>query len=107
MKCPICHKQNATLDRTLGVLPCAVCTARRESLALPNRPVEMAGEDIKRQRKEYAKSIIQPFRDGKVSKEYIEAYGPKYIKVTDKERKQAKHTLTDIYGRNFDLSKTK
>jgi hypothetical protein len=50
----------------------------------------MTGEDIKTDRKVYKKDILQPFREGVLSKEYVEAYGAQGINVTPDEVKNAK-----------------
>ena len=42
---------------------------------------EWIPERIKNERKEYAKSMLQPFREGVASKEFIEAY-PERAKTT-------------------------
>ena len=101
-KCPVCNINTAQIDRQLGVLPCEVCTERQTSIAGPNRQYEFTSDAIKEGRKKYFKSIIQKYRDGQLSREYIEAY-PERAKAmveqgihTEKEIKQAKNVWSDI-----------
>ncbi len=73
----------------LGVLPCESCKLSKQ-LKLP-QPIEFTSDDIKWGRKEYKDHIIQPFRGDDVSKEYLDTYGTKGIKVTPEEVKKAKY----------------
>ena len=47
---------------------------------------------------EYRKDILQPFYDGVVSKEYLEEYGDSGIKVTEKQKKNARYTYKGVKG---------
>lgn len=105
--CPVCHKEQALNHPTYGVLPGATCQIRRRKNEVPTLPVEMVGESIKNGRKTHAKSALQPYRSGELSREYIEAYGTKNIKATAEEVKKAKYVWTDVHSRNFNIAKTK
>lgn len=107
-KCPVCRQENAILHPAYGILPGEKCNERRrKENRLPDIPIEMVGESIKRERKEYAKSIVQPYRRGELSREYLEAYGTKGIKATPEEVKKAKYVWSDIISKNTDIKKTK
>ena len=54
---------------------CDVCGGLSVNAPLP----EFTTENIRSERQEYFKSLIQPFRGGELSKEYVEAY-PKHVK---------------------------
>jgi hypothetical protein len=54
--------------------------------------------EIKEQRREYFGSILQPYREGELSREYVERYGTKGIKATPEQVKKAKYTWKDLSG---------
>jgi hypothetical protein len=93
MKCLSCGVNNAIKDPTYGVLPCLDCRSRQKMKV--NKQVEFTSEDIKEKRKEFADDIIQPFRKGVLSKEYIELHGAKNIQATPEEVKKAKYVWKD------------
>ena len=64
----------------------------------PSGAREDIPKETKEDRKKYFNSLVQPFRNGEVSKEYIEAYGAKGINVTPEEAKKAKYTWKDVDG---------
>ncbi len=106
-RCPVCHIRKARTHPTYGILACNKCQMRREHQAIPN-PVEMVGDDIKQQRKDYTRSVIQPYRQGELSKEYLDAYGTKGIKATPQEVRKARNVWTgDVISPNMDVTKTK
>ena len=107
ISCPICLKGNANIHPVYGALACDTCNKRQSLFSLPTKPVEFSGEDIKKQRQEYAKSIIQPYRSGVLSKEYIEAFGTSKLKVSKKDIKNAKYCWRDLYSANTNIAKTK
>lgn len=77
-----------------GILPCDKCQERQEKLKRPDISIEFTTEDIKQQRKQYAKDIVQMHRGGKLSKEWLDIYGAKSAKkhgFTDNEIKHAKN----------------
>ena len=63
------------------------------------KPIEITTEDIKQQRKEYSDDILQPFRDGQLSREYLEKFGAKKrIVVTKQDAENAKNVwIEDKY----------
>ena len=97
-KCPNNCGNAATLHPTYGITLCTSC--KQKPYRRPNISVEFTSEDIKRQRKDYSTDIIQPYRKGELSKEYIEKYGTKRLKVTPEEIKNAKNVWngSDIGG---------
>lgn len=89
-KCPQCGKRIAIIDNALGVLPCSNCQSINNQTARPNFPIEFTSSKIKEERKKYAKSILQPYIGGKLSREYIEAYGTdKLAGVTKRDIKES------------------
>ncbi|SRR5258708_7890837 len=109
ISCPVCKNEVALYSPTFGILPGKRCQERRSKNKLPDKAVEMVGDSIKKERKEYAKSVVQPFAsDGTLSKEYLEAHGgPKNIKVTEKDIKKAKYVWGGAISRNTDIKKAK
>lgn len=105
--CPVCLKNDTQKHPVYGVLPCDSCQTKRRSQSRPTKQVEFVGDSIKNGRQEYAKSIIQPYRSGELSREYLELYGTKNISVSPKQIKQAKYVWRDTYSANVDLAKTK
>ena len=95
-QCPNNCGNAAELHPNYGVIPCATCQSKPH-LNL-NQSAEFTTEDIKLQRRYFKDDIIQPFRKGELSKEYIDKYGTKNLKVTDEEIKNAKYIWngTDI-----------
>ena len=67
---------------------------------------EFIPDRIKEDRQKYFKSMIQPFRDGELSKEYCEAYPQsvgKMIKeghISEKEVSKAKPVWRDLKGQS-------
>jgi hypothetical protein len=97
IKCPNCRKNEAIVVPILGVLKCTACqNATRAGYLTPT--TEFTSDTIKEDRKRYAKDILQPFRGGEVSKEYIEKYGTKNLGVTKEEVKKAVTTTDSYYG---------
>ncbi len=95
MKCPNCQKRKAIIDETYGVTECEIC---RKSSLVTLSTIEFTTDSIKDQRREYKKDILHPFRDGVLSKEYIEEYGTRGIEVTPEQVKKAKYVWKDTSG---------
>ncbi len=93
MLCLVCEVNEAIKDKFLGVIPCLDCQLRRYDNKTPN-PVEFTSEEIKNDRIKYADDIIQPFRQGELSQEYVEKHGTKGLKVTEEEVKKVKKVWT-------------
>lgn len=104
--CPVCHKEPANTHATWGVIPGSDCQRRRAANKLPDHPIEFTSKSIKEGRKEYAKSALQPWRSGELSKEYLQAYGTKGINPTAKEIKRAKNVWTDV-NKGVDIGRSK
>lgn len=89
IKCPNKCGNNATIDSFYGVIPCGDC--QRKPIKKLETSIEFTSESIKRQRKDFKQDILQPYRKGELSKEYIEKWGTKRLKVTADEVKKAKY----------------
>ncbi len=106
--CPNCGKHPARKHPIYGRLPCLSCQKKREQQTSPNVPVELTTNAIKEERGSYGKSIIQPYRSGEVSKEFVDTFPNKAKTMfTEKERTSAKPVWTDLHSVNTDVSKTK
>ena len=110
MKCLTCNLRPAQIDKHYGVLDCKECQQRQSKFAKPYQNVEFTSGEIKEGRKEYARSIIQKYRNGELSREYVEAY-PERAKAmvktgihTEKEIKQARSVWSDVLP-NWERSK--
>lgn len=96
MKCPNCNTRKAVKTKDFGYTFCKVC--RRKEKLNPKSGVEFTTDNIKNQRREYKKDIIQPFRDGVLSKEYLETYGTSGIKADKDQIKHSKYVWKDTKG---------
>lgn len=96
--CPVCNEQEATYNPTLGILPCSSCHERRSKTRTSGKVVEFTSEGVKEDRKKFAKDILQPFRSGELSKEFIDQYGTEGINVNKEEIKHAVNTTDSYYG---------
>lgn len=65
----------------------------------------MTTGEIKEQRSSYLADILQPRRDGVLSKEYLETFGSLGIQATPEEIKNAKYVWQDLPNINS-LNKT-
>ena len=95
MKCPNCQKNKAIKHSVYGILPCKPCQASHVTV---KRGPEFTSDSIRGQRREYRKDIIQPYRDGVLSKEYIEEYGTQGIEPSKEAIKHARYTYKDTPG---------
>ena len=95
-KCPQCQKNESQQDAEYGILPCRSCEFNNSTISKPTQQstFDFASPVTKAQRKEYAKSMLQPYTgDGILSKEYVEAWGTdKLAGVTKSDIKKAKYT---------------
>ena len=64
---------------------------------LPSK-IDIVPSDMKDEREKHFNAVIQPYRSGELSREYIEAHGTKGIDVTKQQAKKAKHTWKDLRG---------
>lgn len=97
--CPQCQNETAILDNEYGILPGELCQALNSAIPKPTQAhtYDFASPTTKQQRKEYAKSMLQPWVNGVLSKEYIEAWGTdKLMNVTNKDIKNAKYVYKDM-----------
>jgi len=100
-KCLICKKRRSVKIDPFGFLPCEVCRKRQKEIAKPKVSIEVTTAEIKEDRKKYADTIVQPFRQGQLAKEFVEAY-PDRVKemvkeknITQEEVKNAKPVWTE------------
>lgn len=105
MICLVCSKNEATKDQFLGYIPCQSCLAKQKGWEKPGESHEFTTQEIREARVEHDKSIIQPYREGKVSRKYLEQHGTKGIQVTKKEIKEAMNkpdVWNGMEGRYYD-----
>lgn len=96
MKCLQCNVGEAIKHKTYGYLYCSQCQSRHKGYSKVPEPIEITTQSIKDQRKEYKDDIIQPWRDGHLSKEYLEKYGEKKrIVITKEDAKNARNVWTE------------
>ena len=95
-RCPVCLKGKAVSHPAYGLLPCKKCQKSFEGEEI-NRTHEFTSSSIKGERREYAASMLQPYVNGVLSREFIEAYGTsKLAGVTKQEIKDAKYVYKDL-----------
>src|SRR5258708_235484 len=95
MLCLNCNKNKAIKDELRGYLYCKKCTQRLRGQNKPKETIEITTDNIKTDRKIYSDDILQPYRSGQLSKEYIQKYGTKNIVATKEEIKNAKNVWDD------------
>lgn len=88
MICPTCKDNEGIFDKRYGLIACSECQIKPFT---KYSVTEFTTEQIKQDRKEHASDTIQPFREGQVSKEYLEKYGAARIAVTSGEIARAKN----------------
>lgn len=88
MKCLNCNKNEAQKHPVMGYMPCESCVAKQKKYTV--RPsIEHVPEETREQRKQYADDIVQPYRAGTVSLEYVKKYGSE--RFTKEELKDARN----------------
>lgn len=92
-KCPTC-KNEGVIDPQYGLIACLSC--REQTTTLSARTYEFVPDRIKEQYKSHKDQTIQPFRNGQLSKEYVDLYGTKYINATEEEVKNAKNVWGEL-----------
>lgn len=107
MKCTVCLINQANNHPIYGQMPCNDCNLKRSTNSLPNHQIEFTSQSVKDQRREYASSIVQPWRSGEPSREFIETQPHKAKQYyTPKEMKKAKNVWSDIH-KGVEVRKTK
>ena len=102
IKCPVCGINKALKRPQLGILPCQSCQDRQSGFKRPDIQIEFTSDSIKTGRKEHFKSTLQKYRDGVLSKEFVQAYPERAEAMvkegihTEKEIKNAKDVWGDI-----------
>jgi len=105
IKCPVCKIRSAIIDKQYGSLPCLFCRRRQNKIAVPYKSVEWTSQNIKEGRREYGKSILQPWREGVPSLEYQQAYPEQSKKMFAKYKKsEIKNVWGDVLP-NWERSK--
>jgi len=92
VKCIICQKEEAIIHPQYGILPGLNCSKGKATN--PGKIIklyEFTPESVKQSRKEYAKDILQASRDGIVSKERLDAWGERGLKLTKEQRENAQY----------------
>lgn len=107
-RCPQCRSRKAERHPIYGIINCKICRDNNIDLSPLPKPPEMTSQTVKEERDKYARSIVQPYRNGVLSKEYLDMYGTKGINPSDKDIKGAKNVWTgDVISPNMELDKTK
>lgn len=101
MLCPSCQINESIHDPSYGYLNCAQCRDTQAQIAKPKMIIELTTDEIKEDRKRYKSDIRQPFRQGKLSKEYADEH-PETIKnmlkegnLTEEEIKSAQNVWNE------------
>ena len=97
IKCPKCKTNEAPVHPQYGVTWCKDCNKAKPPMG--GKYPEFIPERIKEDRRKYAKDILQPWRGGEPSREYMKAYPEKSKGMyTDQQRRKAKNIWQDIPG---------
>jgi len=106
-KCPQCCKEPALIDKVYGILPGKNCQESNAKVSRPKMGVEFTSDNVRSERKEYGKSILQPYIGGKLSKEYIEEYGTSALaNVSKRDIREAQYVYKDeLNSHNLHKSK--
>src|SRR3990167_3599955 len=83
--CPKCRVRKGIVHEVYGLTECLICRQTRQQ---PKRGPEFTTDSISEQRLEYKKDILQPYRGGILSREYLEEYGTSGITVSEEEQKK-------------------
>lgn len=95
--CPQCLKEEGIDGAELGILPGLNCQSLNSGIPKPSATYDFASPTTKKHRKEYAKSMLQPYVNGVLSKEFVEAWGTdKLAGVGKEEIKKAKYVYGDM-----------
>ena len=98
--------EDGELNPNFYVKRCTKC-GFIERLSRHKKNVEFEPDSIKKQRETHTKALLQPFHEGELSKEYIEAYGTKSLNVTPDQAKKAKYVYKGIIPNWHNRHKTK
>jgi len=99
MLCPQCQKEPAIIDTEYGVLPGDNCQFENSQVAKPTQKLtyDFASPITKLHRKQYGKDMLQPYVNGVLSREFVEAHGTdKLAGVTAKDIKKSKYVYKDM-----------
>ena len=96
--CPDCRVNECSgNDSEYGVLKCEECLDKDGGISRPTKAFDFASPLTKLHRKEYAPEMFQPYVNGVLSKEFIEANGTsKLAGVGEKEIKKAKYVYSNM-----------
>lgn len=90
MVCLNCHINEAIKHPQFGILPCSDCIAKARQSQKDTVKYEFTSNEIREERKADSKSILQPFRKGELSKEYVDQWGADKLAVSPQEIRNAK-----------------
>lgn len=106
LKCPECDKNNALVDPVYGITACKSCQDKSEPLNFEYH--EFTSGSIKEQRKEYSRAMLQPYVNGVLSREFVEAHGTsKLAGVTKQDIKNAKYVYQGKIKRHHKIGESK
>ena len=98
MLCPRCNNHDAQIHPQFGVCVCEYCELEESTFDKPSKYPEFTRDSIREGRREYKKDILQPFREGALSKEYLEEYGTTGIEVSQHQIDNARYTQKETAG---------
>ena len=97
MQCPRCQNHKANESVEYGILLCDFCTEEDSKIGKPTKSYDFASPTTKLHRKQYAKSMLQPWVNGVLSREYVEAWGTDGLaNVTKKDVKNSKYVYKNM-----------
>lgn len=79
--CPICQKNPARNHSMYGLTACSMCAQGVTTASAPG----VETEDIREQQKSHSDDMLQPYREGVLSKEYVDKYGTKHLDIQEGE----------------------
>lgn len=103
-KCPSCKRETDKFIYMSGLKiagDCSECIKRRGFKPM-GRPHEFTTEKIREDRKKFKKDLYQPWREGEISKEFLDTYPDKakeMVKegiITKKQHDSAKEVWKDV-----------
>ena len=102
--CPNCKKEEANVIQ-IGIYysvvhgnKCKLEMRNKYGAVKLGKLPEFTTEKIKNQRKEYFKSMVQPERDGVLSKEFVELHPDKCKNIPPERLRKAQNVWSDVSG---------
>lgn len=96
MNCPTCGKKKARHHSIYGYICCKACAKKSQSFTpYP----EFTSSEIKESRQKYFNSLLRPWRQDVVSKEFCEAYPARSKKMfTPEQIKKSQYVWKSLSG---------